>query len=140
MDATSLIMVLLLVVLVFFMFRNKKKRDRQQAELQTALVPGVEVMLTFGVYGTIVSIDDETTTAEVEVAPGTVLKVHRQTLGRVVTPPVVADDDTVVDEADDVDGRPAGQPVDLTKPAFGERAAGDRVDAPASDDENPRTV
>jgi preprotein translocase subunit YajC len=133
MDATSLIMVLLLVVLVFFMFRNKKKRDRQQAELQTALVPGVEVMLTFGVYGTIVSIDDETTTAEVEVAPGTVLKVHRQTLGRVVTPPVVA-------EADEVDGRPAGQPVDLTKPAFGERAPGDRVDTSASDDENPRTV
>jgi len=140
MDATSLIMVLLLVVLVFFMFRNKKKRDRQQAELQTALVPGVEVMLTFGVYGTIVSIDDETTTAEVEVAPGTVLKVHRQTLGRVVTPPVAADDDTVVAEADEVDGRPAGQPVDLTKPAFGERAPGDRVDTSASDDENPRTV
>jgi preprotein translocase subunit YajC len=140
MDATSLIMVLLLVVLVFFMFRNKKKRDRQQAELQTALVPGVEVMLTFGVYGTIVSIDDETTTAEVEVAPGTVLKVHRQTLGRVVTPPVAADDETVVDEADDVDGRPAGAPVDLTKPAFGERAPGDRVDTSASDDENPRTV
>ncbi|NII50687.1 preprotein translocase subunit YajC [Frigoribacterium endophyticum] len=140
MDATSLIMVLLLVVLVFFMFRNKKKRDRQQAELQTALVPGVEVMLTFGVYGTIVSVDDETTTAEVEVAPGTVLKVHRQTLGRVVTPPVAADDDTVVADADEVDGRPAGQPVDLTKPAFGERAPGDRVDTSASDDENPRTV
>jgi preprotein translocase YajC subunit len=86
MDATSLIMVALLVVLVFFMFRNKKKRDRQQAELQTALVPGVEVMLTFGVYGTIVSIDEETNTAGVEVSPGTVLKVHRQTLGRVVEP------------------------------------------------------
>jgi preprotein translocase subunit YajC len=142
MDATSLIMVALLVVLVFFMFRNKKKRDRQQAELQTALVPGVEVMLTFGVYGTIVSIDEETNTAEVEVSPGTVLKVHRQTLGRVVEPAVVADDVVATDEADALDGRPAGTPVDLSKPAYGERAAGERVDTTTStpDDDAPRTV
>ena len=139
MDATSLIMVLLLVVLVFFMFRNKKKRDRQQAELQTQLVPGVEVMLTFGVYGTIVAIDDEANVAEVEVSPGTVLKVHRQTLGRVVQPVVVdAADESSVDE---LDARPADASVDLAKPAYGERSDEPRLDtSSSSDDDKPRTV
>ena len=63
MDPATLIMIGLLVVLVFFMFRNKKKRDQQQADLQSKLVPGVEVMLSFGLYGTVVSIDDETNVA-----------------------------------------------------------------------------
>jgi len=102
MDPATLIMIALLVVLVIFMFRNKKKRDAQQADLQAKLVPGVEVMLTFGLYGTVVSIDDETNVAEVEIAPGTVVKVHRQTLGRVVEP-VVADEPL----ADDLAAGPA---------------------------------
>lgn len=94
MDASTYVIVALLVVLVFFMFRNRRKRANEQAELQKKLVPGVEVMLTFGIYGTIVSIDDENNVAEVEIAEGTVIKVHRQTLGRVVEPvAVTASDD-----------------------------------------------
>lgn len=85
-NATTYVMLALLVVLIFFMFRNRRKRANEQSELQKKLVPGVEVMLTFGLYGTIVSIDEENNVAEVEVSPGTVIKVHRQTLGRVVEP------------------------------------------------------
>ncbi|NIJ03706.1 preprotein translocase subunit YajC [Frigoribacterium faeni] len=143
MDATTVVMILLLVVLVFFMFRNKRKRDAQQADLQSKLVPGVEVMLSFGVYGTVVSIDDEANVAEVEVAPGTVIRVHRQTLGRVVEP-VVADDDAVVSDADEVDSLRAGDArtaddtvVDTTSPAYGERVDETRLDA-ATDTDEPR--
>ncbi|TWX40680.1 preprotein translocase subunit YajC [Frigoribacterium sp. ACAM 257] len=139
MDATTVIMVLLLVVLVFFMFRNKRKRDAQQATLQSKMVPGVEVMLSFGVYGTLVSIDDEANIAEVEVSPGTVLRVHRQTLGRVVEP-VVADDD-VVSEADELDARPADDLIaddtttaDRTSPAYGERVDETRLDSTTDTD------
>ena len=141
MDATTIIMVLLLVVLVFFMFRNKRKRDAQQATLQSKMVPGVEVMLSFGVYGTLVSIDDEANIAEVEVSPGTVLRVHRQTLGRVVEP-VVADD-AVVSDADDLDARPADDLIvddataGRTSPAYGERVDETRLDA-ATDTDEPR--
>ncbi|MCU1530027.1 MAG: hypothetical protein JWP75_3790 [Frondihabitans sp.] len=85
-NAPTLIMVLLLVVLVFFMFRNSRKKRAQQAELQSKMAPGVEVMLTFGLYGKLVSINEEENIAEVEIADGTVIKVHRQTLGRVVEP------------------------------------------------------
>jgi preprotein translocase subunit YajC len=144
MDATTLIMVLLLVVLVFFMFRNKRKRDAQQATLQSQMVPGVEVMLSFGVYGTLVSIDDEANIAEVEVSPGTVIRVHRQTLGRVVEP-VVADDSVVAD-ADELDARPADDVVvldetatdraatDHTSPAYGERVDEARLDSTTDTD------
>lgn len=117
MDPATLIMIGLLVVLVFFMFRNKKKRDQQQADLQSKLVPGVEVMLSFGLYGTVVSIDDETNVAEVEVAPGTVVKVHRQTLGRVVEP-VVLEEAVADDELDATTGAsPASVDRDSTLPA-----------------------
>ena len=139
MDATTIIMVLLLVVLVFFMFRNKRKRDAQQATLQSKMVPGVEVMLSFGVYGTLVSIDDEANIAEVEVSPGTVLRVHRQTLGRVVEP-VVADD-AVVSDADELDSRPADDLIvddsttaDRTSPAYGERVDETRLDSTTDTD------
>jgi preprotein translocase subunit YajC len=139
MDATTIIMVLLLVVLVFFMFRNKRKRDAQQATLQSKMVPGVEVMLSFGVYGTLVSIDDEANIAEVEVSPGTVLRVHRQTLGRVVEP-VVADD-AVVSDADELDARPADDLIvddsttaDRTSPAYGERVDETRLDTTTDTD------
>jgi preprotein translocase subunit YajC len=139
MDATTVIMVLLLVVLVFFMFRNKRKRDAQQATLQSKMVPGVEVMLSFGVYGTLVSIDDEANIAEVEVSPGTVLRVHRQTLGRVVEP-VVADD-AVVTDADELDARPADDLIvddattaDRTSPAYGERVDETRLDSTTDTD------
>ncbi|OII27209.1 preprotein translocase subunit YajC [Frigoribacterium sp. MCBA15_019] len=132
MDPATLIMVLLLVVLVFFMFRNKKKRDRQQAELQNKLVPGVEVMLSFGVYGTVVSIDDENNVAEVEVSPGTVLKVHRQTLGRVVEPVI---DEPVADDADSLsDGSTEHDRVIGDAPEFGERATSAPVDSTVTKD------
>jgi preprotein translocase subunit YajC len=131
MDAPTAIMLVLLVVLVFFIFRNRRKRQRDQANLQTKMVPGVEIMLTFGIYGTLVSIDDENNVAEVEIAPGTIIKVHRQTLGRVVEP--VADVDSVTDGSDVVvepaESTGTAAPYSLNKdnaipaesPEFGER-------------------
>lgn len=140
MDATTLIMVLLLVVLVFFMFRNKKKRDNQQADLQRKMVPGVEVMLTFGLYGTVVSIDDETNVAEVEIAPGTIVKVHRQTLGRVVEP--VVDETSTEADGDDALDRPVIGSTSTgsldDSPSYGERADEPRIDTtPSKDSDKP---
>jgi preprotein translocase subunit YajC len=118
MNAETGIVVVLLIVLVFFMFRSRRKRQRDQAELQTKMVPGVEVMLTFGLYGTLVSVD------EVEIAPGTVVKVHRQTLGRVVEPVPAADaTDTVVDPAEATPSYSLNEDsaIQTSSPEFGER-------------------
>jgi preprotein translocase subunit YajC len=41
-------------------------------------------MTNFGVFGTILSIDEEDNRVELESTPGTVLTVHRQTIARVI--------------------------------------------------------
>lgn len=85
MDPMMLIMFALLAVLVFFMFRNSRKRQQQAQELQNSLRPGAEVMLTSGIFATVVRIEDGEERAEVELG-GNVVEVHRQAIAKVVTP------------------------------------------------------
>lgn len=112
----TVVMVVILAALIFFMFRSSRKRQKQQSELQKQVVPGATVMTNFGVFGTIVSIDEETNKVELETSPGHILTVHRQTIGRVETTPEVmqeAPTDTVEPEAE--------THVADEKPQFGER-------------------
>ena len=85
-DPLLLGMLAILAVMVFFMFRNSRKRKAEAEKLQTAMGPGVEVMTNYGLFGTIVDIDDVANTAHIEIAPGTIVKVHRQTLAKVIEP------------------------------------------------------
>lgn len=71
-------------LLILFMVRNSRKQRQMQQELQEKLVPGAEVMTSFGLYAHVVSIDDETNIAVIDAGGGTLLRVHRQTLTRVV--------------------------------------------------------
>ncbi|MRG58572.1 preprotein translocase subunit YajC [Agromyces sp. CFH 90414] len=121
-DPFTIIMLAVLAVLIFFMFRNSRKRQAEQREQQSKVVPGAKVMTNFGLYGTILSIDEDENQIQLEAAPGTVLTVHRQTVARVIDP-VVAADDAVEADAAAVEG----------EPEFGER-----IDAP-SNDETPDT-
>ncbi len=73
-------------VLIFFMFRNSRKRKAQQAELQNLMVPGAEVMTNFGLFGKLTAIDEDAKIAEIEVSPGNVVRVHSQTLAKVIDP------------------------------------------------------
>jgi preprotein translocase subunit YajC len=90
---------ILLAVLLVFMFWNSRKRQQKMKLEQEAkarqTVPGAEVLLQGGLYGTIVAYDPENLDqpAEVEIAPGTVIKVHSQAILRVVDP--VAETDFV---------------------------------------------
>jgi preprotein translocase subunit YajC len=111
-DPITLIMLAVLALLIFFMFRNSRKRSKDQATLQSTIVPGAKVMTNFGVYGTILSIDEEENEILLESTPGTVLAVHRQTVARVVTPAV--ETSTAVEAPhDELSG----------EPEFGERTA-----------------
>lgn len=97
MDFYTLSLVVVFGALLAFMFYNNRKRQKQQQELQAKMQPGSEVMTSFGLFGTLLSVNDETNVAEVETTPGTVVRVHRQTLTRVVedtvAPAAAADDD-----------------------------------------------
>lgn len=84
MDPFSLFMIAALGLLIFFMFRNSRKQRQAQQELQDNLVPGAEVMTSFGLFATVMSIDDDTNVATIDAGSGTVLRVHRQVLTKVI--------------------------------------------------------
>ncbi|MDL9979752.1 preprotein translocase subunit YajC [Microbacterium sp. ASV49] len=85
-------LIILLAVLLVFMFWSSRRRMAKQKLEQEAkakqTVPGAEVMLQGGLYGTIISFDPENLDqpAIVEIAPGVDIKVHSQAILRVVTP------------------------------------------------------
>ncbi|KRO39410.1 MAG: hypothetical protein ABR66_06710 [Microbacteriaceae bacterium BACL25 MAG-120322-bin65] len=84
MDPISLFMIAVLGLLIFFMLRNSRKQRRTQQELVEKLRPGAEVMTSFGLYATVIDLDDETNVATLDVGKGVTIKVHRQTLTKVI--------------------------------------------------------
>lgn len=85
-------LVILLAVLLVFMFWSSRRRMQKQKAEQEAkarqTVPGAEVLLQGGLYGTIVAFDPDNLDqpAIVELAPGVEIKVHSQAILRVVNP------------------------------------------------------
>jgi len=70
-------LILVGAMLVFMIF-NGRKRKAQMAEMASKIQAGAKVMLTSGIYGEIVSIDDDRVkiksgTSTLEVAKGAVL-------------------------------------------------------------------
>ncbi|MFC6355423.1 preprotein translocase subunit YajC [Luethyella okanaganae] len=126
-DPLTLIMLAVLALLIFFMFRNSRKRQKDAQELQSKVVAGAKVMTNSGVFGTILSIDEEDNEVLLESTPGTVLAVHRQTIARVVT----ATESDVDDTSPTVDTVGAGDAKVLGEPEFGERI--DDADSGSSD-------
>jgi preprotein translocase subunit YajC len=91
MDPLSLAMLAILGVLIFFMFRNSRKRKAQAAELREQMLPGVEVMTNFGLFGTLITNDTAANSATIEISDGVIVKVHSQTLAKVVVEAEVED-------------------------------------------------
>ncbi|HEU4514383.1 MAG TPA: preprotein translocase subunit YajC [Nocardioidaceae bacterium] len=75
---------LLLIVLAFWLLviRPAKKRQQEMNRIQNSVTVGSEVMLGSGIYGTVVSVGDET--LQLAVAPGTEIKVAKQAVVRVI--------------------------------------------------------
>ncbi|MDN4615492.1 preprotein translocase subunit YajC [Leifsonia sp. F6_8S_P_1B] len=118
-DPLTIVMVVILAALIFFMFRNSRKRQKEQAETRSKMQPGAEVMTNFGLYGTLLSIDEDDNTALIETSPGHVVKVHRQVLARVVEP-TTAPVDSELSEPALADERPAAD-TSAVEPEYGER-------------------
>lgn len=120
MDYTLILIAVALAVFVFFQFRSSKKRKQEAEERLASLLPGVEVMTNFGLYGTLVSIDEEENIAMVEIAPKTVVKLHRQVILKAVEPeiPVEEDVEAVEESGPQLNTSSA---VPLSEPEYGER-------------------
>ena len=138
-DGLTIAMLAVLAVLVFFMFRNSRKRKAQQEDLRKQIVPGADVMTNFGLYGKLVSLDDVTKVAELEVSPGNIVRVHSQTIAKVVDEAagVANGEPRSVEEAIAIANREeaereAAKAKEAAEPAFGER-----VDGPAAEEKKP---
>jgi preprotein translocase subunit YajC len=140
MDPLTIGMLVILAVLIFFMFRNSRKRKAQQEELRAQIVPGAEVMTNFGLFGTLKSVDDATNVAELEVSPGNIVRVHSQTIAKVVTDEAGAPGEPrSVEEAMAIANREAEErdrvklnedsAIALEEPAYGERVAEEKKPA-----------
>ena len=108
-----------LAVMIFVTWRNGKKRKAEAEEMQAKFLPGAEVMTQQGIFGTIVSTDEDTNQTILETVPGSFIRVHRQSIARIVEPEVADDEalDGADAAADDVESN-----TDATEPEFGERA------------------
>ncbi|MGN6743017.1 MAG: preprotein translocase subunit YajC [Amnibacterium sp.] len=105
---------LIIVVFVIFMFRNGRKRQRDQQALTQGLKPGAEVMTTFGVFGTIESVDESENRIVIRTSPTSQLTIHRQAIGRIVS--------TTTDTTGaELNGDPVVLDDAAAEPEFGER-------------------
>jgi preprotein translocase subunit YajC len=130
MNSQTLLILVVAVLLIGFMVFSSRRNRKRQADLRSTIVPGVEVMTNFGLFGKLLSIDEATNVAEIETKPGTIIRVHRQTLSKVVTPeelaPTSGDAPRSVEEAMQIANREqaereAAAKVDAEAPAYGER-------------------
>ncbi|MBT1003705.1 preprotein translocase subunit YajC [Paenarthrobacter sp. DKR-5] len=129
----TLALLAIFAVFIFMTFRRQKKAQRQQQEQQAQMGPGVEVMTSFGLYGTVVSVDDAENKVVLELSPGNTATVHRQAVTKILTPaadaaapagattvdptaPVVPDDASSLTGATSTEDTLPGQPAEPARP------------------------
>jgi preprotein translocase subunit YajC len=89
------LLVIVLALLGFWaiVMRPARVQQRRVAELQAGLEVGDEVIISAGIYATVVVLEGDT--VQLEIAPGTVIKAARQV---VVRPAGGAASDSTSDE------------------------------------------
>jgi preprotein translocase subunit YajC len=103
-DPGSLLLLAVTLGLVFMIVSRGRKQQREVQAVQAALVPGVEVMTSSGLQGTLVELTDDGT-AVLEVAPGVTTRWDRRAIARVIQPVAVeepardTEDDSIVQPA-----------------------------------------
>ncbi len=142
-------LIILLVVLLGFMFwssrRRMQKQKLEQEQKARQTVPGAEVLLQGGLYGTIVAFDPENLDqpALVEIAPGVEIKVHSQAILRVVDPAegTVTEDELIeaeVNEAGYIDGVASGAISSISDDHARAAEAGKTAEPDADTDSKPK--
>ncbi|MFC4562604.1 preprotein translocase subunit YajC [Nocardiopsis mangrovi] len=94
------VMMILLIGVVFWLLilRPQKKMRERESEIQQRLQPGVEVLTKAGFYGTVVDVRDND--VELEISPGTRIRMLKAGVGEVITPVDPIDDTPVEDRPD----------------------------------------
>lgn len=106
------ILVLAFVLLIVVPARQRRKIQEQQRTLQESLTPGIAVMTTAGLHGTVAALGEGT--VDLEVAPGVVVTFARQAILEVRKPADAGPADGPV-LGDDANGTADGGPADRTR-------------------------
>lgn len=106
------------IALIFWLLiiRPAQRRQKEIARVQASLAPGERVVLTSGIFATVVEADDAF--LMVEVATGVVIKVARAAVGTVIRE----------DDADEADELAAADEADAADETSAEDAATPDVD------------
>ncbi len=145
MDSSFLLLILFAGLLVFMFLSSRRRMKKQKAELEQKAretVPGAEVLLQGGLYGTIVEYDAEDLDkpAHVEIAPGVVIKVHSQAILRIVDPAAgtVTEDEYIEAEETEAEYVAGVADGDITSISEDQRAARQHAaDAERDDKDRP---
>jgi preprotein translocase subunit YajC len=116
-DPMNIVLFAMLGIFIFMMFRRNKKTKDQQATLQSQFAPGVDVMTSFGLFGRIVSMDDEENKVVLELSPGNLATVHRQAVTKIIEPAVAADEEPTVvpNDASSLTAEETGTPTEVAE-------------------------
>ncbi|RNL83688.1 preprotein translocase subunit YajC [Halostreptopolyspora alba] len=93
---------LILVVFWLLFIRPQRKKQQQEQQMQNTLRPGVEVLTKAGFYGTVVEVREND--VELEISPGTRVRMLKQGIGDVISPKDDIPDDTPVEDRPDFPG------------------------------------
>lgn len=84
-DLAALLPLVAIVALFWFMvIRPQQRRQREVVSLQQSIQVGQRVMMSSGVFGTVVSLTDDR--ARLEIAPGTQIEIARAAIAKVDEP------------------------------------------------------
>lgn len=82
---TFLPLILMGGIFYLLLIRPQRRRAQAQKELVNSVEVGDEVMTTAGIFGVISDIDDDEGVVELEIAPGTRIRMVRQGISRRIT-------------------------------------------------------
>ncbi|WP_416952823.1 preprotein translocase subunit YajC [Nocardioides sp. T5] len=84
-DLVALLPLLAILALFWFMVvRPQQRRQKEVVRLQQSIEVGQRVMMSSGIYGTVVSLADDR--ARLEIAPGTQIDIARAAIAKVDEP------------------------------------------------------
>jgi preprotein translocase subunit YajC len=81
-----IVLVALFALFWLFIIRPQRRRLQDQRELHASVAVGDEIVTLGGLIGRVRSIDEQDDTLEVEIAPGTSVRVVRHGVAAVVAP------------------------------------------------------
>ena len=78
-----LLFILVPLGMYFLMIRPQQRRQKDLAQMQSALAPGAEVMTGSGIYGTVIEVDEEDGSVVLEISSEVNVRFARAAIAQI---------------------------------------------------------